>query len=383
MRCLDFLENIRWLTALGLILFLSACGGAGDGADPEETRPAIRPVKAILLQAHSDHATRKFPGIARALQDTPLSFRVGGPLILLNAQTGQYVEQDEVVAKIDPRDYLVRINSLQARLDASQAQLTESRLQYHRYERLIAENAAARATFDRVKAAFEMAEAQVRGDSKNLENARNALTDTRLQAPFSGYVDKEFVENHQVVATGQPVISMVDLSAVEVDVALPEDLLPDVGSFTSYTCRFDVLPGRTFPAGFKEIGKQPNPSNRTYPLTLTVAQDENNRVRPGMSAEVSIRMKTNHANNHFIVPVSVVGNDADRKSFAWEMDPATGRLTKKPVAVHGFAANNRIEISGDLSAGKWVVAAGVNSLTENQKVRLLTSAGKSNAGNEL
>ena len=379
-----FLALKLFTACMPVLFFLCACGENNGDAIAEGTQASsVRPVKTIQLQANNGHSIRIFPGTAKALQDTQLSFRVGGPLITLNAETGRYFERNEIIAKIDPRDFIVQINTLEARLDASSAQLAESRLQYKRYEQLIKENAAAKATYDRIKATFEMAEAQVRADVKNLEDAGNAMKDTTLYAPFSGYMDKEFVENHEIVAVGQPIVSIVDLSAVEVEIALPEDMLPNIDCFKSYTCRFDALPGATFKARFKEIGKQPNASNRSYPLTLSVVQDGTALIRPGMAAEVSINIATDSQINVYTVPVSAVGNDSNRQSFTWIADPETGSLIKKPVNVHGFGKDGKIEISGELLPGHWMVIAGVNSLTEDQKIRLLKPSGNSNVGNEL
>ena len=380
----DILLQIKLLAVFVLVSILfCACGENNGDAIEEGIQPQVRPVKAIQLKSSNGHKTRIFPGTAKAMQDTQLSFRVGGPLITLNTETGRYFERNAIIAKIDSRDFIVQINTLEARLDASSAQLAESRLQYKRYEQLIKENAAAKATYDRIKVIFEMAEAQVRADLKNLEDAGNALKDTILYAPFSGYVDKEFVENYEIIATGQPIVSMVDLSAIEMEVALPENMLPDIDCFESYACKFDALPDTTFEARFKEIGKQPNASNRSYPLTLTISGDKDAMIRPGMTAEVTIHIATKEQNTLFAVPVSAVGNDAERLTYTWIVDPDIGSLTKVPVSIQGFAKDGKINISGDLAAGRWVVVAGVNSLTKDRKIRLLAPSGASNVGSEL
>ncbi|MDA3898418.1 MAG: efflux RND transporter periplasmic adaptor subunit [Desulfobacteraceae bacterium] len=384
MKCSNTLTQIELPALLALMLiFLCSCSSNNGDAIAEGTRSIARPVKAIQLQSHNGYVTRIFPGTAKALQDTELSFRVGGPLINLNAETGRYFERNSSIARIDPRDFIVRINTLEARLDASNAQLVESRLQYKRYEQLIKENAAAKAKYDQVKVIFEMAEAQVRTDLKSLEDAGNALKDAILHAPFSGYVDKEFVENYEIVAVGQPIISLMDLSAVEIEIALPEDMLPNIDYFESYTCEFAALPSTAFKARFKEIGKKPNASNRSYPLILTIVQDGSALIRPGMAAEVTINIATHDQDRFFSVPVAAVGNDSNRQSFTWIADPETGSLTKKPVSIHGFSKGGKLDISGDISAGQWMVVAGVNSLTEDRKIRLLTSQSQSNVGNEL
>ena len=362
-------------TALLMIVFLYACGKSNADTIMGSSSETVRPVKAVQLQPWGEHSTRNFPGIAKALQDTELSFRVGGPLTELNAEAGRYIEHDEVIAKIDPRDFKIQIKSLEARLDASKAKLAESQLQYRRYEQLIKEKAAAKATYDRIKATFEMAEAQVRADLENLENAKNALEDAVLYAPFSGYIDQQYVENHQIVAASQPIISMIDLSVIEVEVALPEDMLSDMDRFESYACRFDALPNKTFTARLKETGKQPNPSNRTYPMTLTIVDDEKVIIRPGMAAEVKISIAMDNKTPVFIVPLAAIRPSITQQEL--------GRLSKKAITIHGFEKNGEIKISGEISANQWIVVAGVNALTEDQKIRLLALPSKSNVGNEL
>ena len=342
-----------------------------------------RPVKAIQLEAPLTQRHLTFPGTAKAARDVDLSFRVGGPLIELDVETGQSVSRDEIIARIDPRDFQVRVRTMEARLTASRATLEEAELQFQRYSGLIQENAAAKATYDKVKAAFEIARAQVDADVKNLEDARNALNDTVQRAPFTGYIHNEYVENHETVAVGQPIVSLVDCASIEVEVALPEDCLPVVGRFKAFTCRFDALSGAVFPATFKEIGKKPNPSNRSYPLTLTLAPTDDTEalVRPGMAAEVTITMTSDSNAGTFIVPPTAVANDHNRTSYVWVVDTAQQSVVRRPVSLDGLTERGLV-ILGDLHPGQWVVTAGVNSLTEHQPVRLLTAPSVTNIGRE-
>ena len=378
----------QWLRLVPLLLMLPmvfiACHS--DTQEAGADKPIVeqvRPVKAYELKQNENRRVRNFPGTAQALQHAKLSFRVGGPLITLNAETGRYIQKGEVIARIDPRDYKIRINTMEARLTAAKANYDEAKLQYDRYRKLVADNAAARADFDRVKAAFESAEAQVNADSKGLEDARNALSDTTLYAPFSGYIHHQYVENNEMVQTGQPIVSMVDLSAIEIKIAIPEDLLPAVERFKSYACQFSAIPGKTYPAEFKEIGKQPNPSNRTYPLTLVIDGDEPMSIRPGMAAEVAITIKETNGKPKFMVPMSALVNDSDRQSFVWLVDPDAGKLKRRPVTLGKARQNGFIEISGNLTAGQLIASAGAHTLAADQKVRVMEPPSKTNTGNEL
>ncbi len=81
---------MMWIAAV--LLITAGCDPATTAkqiAPPER----VRPVKAVQIQPPPQQWTRTFPGTAKALQDTDLSFRVGGPLVSLEAETGQQVKK--------------------------------------------------------------------------------------------------------------------------------------------------------------------------------------------------------------------------------------------------------------------------------------------------
>ena len=375
---------IFWgLVLLAPFLLLGCPSETTDESGKKPIIEQVRPVKVYELKQAAPRKVLSFPGTAKALQDAKLSFRVSGPLVALDVDTGQFIKKGAVVAIIDPRDFKLRINTLKALLSASRADYTEAKRQLDRYKTLVSENAAAKATYDQIEAAFEKAEAQVEANTRDLENARNALTDTRLYAPFSGFVHQQYAENNEMVQAGGPIISMIDLSTIEVNVAIPEDLMPAVNRFESYICRFAAVPGKTFDAQFKEIGKQPNPSNRTYPLTLVVAESTPPQIRPGMAAEVSITIREKNGKPVFAVPMAAVVNASDRRSFVWLIERDADRLKQHYVTVGSARSNGFIEISGDLKSGQLIAGAGAHTLTADQKIRVMAPTSETNIGNEL
>lgn len=374
----------QFLTGLLLLVFfITPIGCQSSSADQNVTK-LPRPVKALPLQVPPKEIIRTFPGTAKAIRETDLSFRVGGPLLVLNAETGQQVESGSVISRVDPRDFRVRVKTMEAQLVASRARLEETELQFQRYGGLLETNAAAKAAYDRVKATYEIAGAKVDADVESLEDARNALKDTVLRAPFTGFIHNEYVENYETVSGGQSIVSLVDLAVIEVEVSLPEDYLPLVDRFESYTCRFDALPKTEFSATFKEVGKKPNASNRSYPLTLTLTQKDVSQtfIRPGMATEVSIVLNGNNVPDRFVVPATAVANSSDSESYVWILDNAKRQVLRRQVRLSGLAEGG-IFIEGDLEPGLWVVVAGVNSLTQGQKVRLLSAPSITNIGGEL
>jgi len=377
------LVDMRTLALWSLLAAAALVVGCGSSDAKQETNQTkARPVRAMQLEPSEGARRLRLPGVAKAARDTDLSFRVGGPLVSLRVDTGTRVGKGQLLAEIDSRDFRIRVNTCRARLQAAQAKLAEAKLQYGRYKELVKHRAVAQAEYDRVKAAYEVAAAQAQSDAKALEEAENALADTVLRAPFSGYIHQRFVDNHETLRAGQPVASLVDLSAMEVELALSEDLLPLAERFVTYACRFDALPGRVLTAGFKEVGKKSDRASGTYPLILTLEDSAGLAVRPGMSAEVAVTLACPAKAHRFLVPLSALFNRGGQKAFVWLVEPGAGELRRVAVDILGLRGD-RAEIKGQLSVGQWIVTAGVNSLRQGQTVSLLEPASPTNTGGEM
>ena len=106
------------VTITSLALF---AGCSGEEQAPEEA-PVARPIKILTV---GDAGEREFtlPGRVAAGEQVDLAFRVGGPLIELPAREGQEVRKGQVVAKIDPRDFRIRVDSAQAKFDQAEADI--------------------------------------------------------------------------------------------------------------------------------------------------------------------------------------------------------------------------------------------------------------------
>lgn len=369
---------VLFLVGLASALALAGCSESEANRIPESR--AVRPVKTVALAGAEDNATWTLPGGACSLRDVELSFRVGGPVVELPVDRGQMVRKGEVIARIDPRDFEVAVATLAANLAVSEAQLTEAERQYGRYKALNAQNAAAQATLDGITAAYEVARASADAAGKRVEEAKNRLADTTLIAPFDGYVHLKFIESHETVAKGDPVISLVDLDHMEVEVAIPEGMLPMIREVGGIACRFDALPGETVSAAVKELAKTPNPSNRSYPLYLTLDGNSDHKIRPGMAAEVTFTARDREIG--FFVPETAVVNTVQDGTFVWVVDEKAMAARQVPVNLLG-ADRSGLRIDGPLEEGMRVIAAGVRGLTDGRKVRLLQEPSPTNVGGEL
>jgi len=195
-------------TIVAMATALTLMAGCGGGEETAEQAPVIRPVKVMTVGGAAGGGELTFPGRVAAGQQVDLAFRVGGPLIALPVQEGEKIAKGQVVARIDPRDFSIRVDSAQAQFDKAEADI-------ERLSALYEKDAASKAQLDQARAARDVARAA-------LDDAKADLSDTRLRAPFSANVGEKFVENFQEVRPKQPILSLVGIDTVKIEVDLPE-----------------------------------------------------------------------------------------------------------------------------------------------------------------
>ena len=110
------------------VLVLSPLTGCIETETPERT--VIRPVRTVTVDDVDGFKKRGFPGLARAAQEVDLAFRVDGPLIARPVNVGDQVEQGQLVARIDPRDFQISLTSVEAELTQVRSDLALAEAEY-------------------------------------------------------------------------------------------------------------------------------------------------------------------------------------------------------------------------------------------------------------
>jgi RND family efflux transporter MFP subunit len=369
-------KPLSWITALAtMATFVMLPGCNSSNADvPEGASASPRPVKVMTVTGSDSMEYRSFPGIVKADREIDLAFRVGGPLIEYDLKIGATVKKGEIIARIDPRDFEVRVRKLSAELKAAEARLTDAEKDYERQKNLLDENAASQSQYDKTQMLVDTTRAGIESLKADLAAARNALADTRLAAPFDGVVNRKLTENHETVSPGMPVVSLLDVSSLEVATAVPEDIIIRGTDFKQISVVLDAHTGVTIDATLKEIGRQISNTNQSYPLTVVLNVPAGLSVEPGMAATVKMRIPSETAGNEGLsLPTAAVFADADGQSCVWRLTDEM--KTKKVFVETGNLKGDAVLITSGLSIGDQVVSAGARFLVEGQTVRVLESSG--------
>jgi RND family efflux transporter MFP subunit len=348
---------IAKLATISLLPLLAACGDQATSAthDPE------RPVQTQRVLFQTEDQSRDFVGVVRARYETDVGFRVAGKVTTRIVNVGDRVRAGDVIARLDPQDLRLQVESAQAELGAATSNLAQATADELRFESLKARGYAAVADYDRKKAAKDEAEGRLGRARRTLDLARNQLAYAELEADADGVITATLVEPGQVVAVGQPVVRLARHGEVEAVVALPETWLGEAREARA-TVRLWSGPQRQFAAHLRELSPQADPMTRTYAARFTI-EEPDDTVALGMTATVAL----SHAADGPVakLPLAAILNRGTGTSvYVVE----SGQIGLRKVTVASFTGDAALVTSG-LADGDRVVTLGTQKLVAGERVR--------------
>ncbi|MCP3867269.1 MAG: efflux RND transporter periplasmic adaptor subunit [Gammaproteobacteria bacterium] len=318
----------------------------------------------MLVEGAEQGGMRRFPGRIDAVNKAELSFRVPGKVSELLVAEGDPVEKDQVLVKLDPTDFQLVVNDRTATFNRTSKD-------YKRAAQLVKEGNISRRDFDKIEADFKSAEA-------SLQQARQDLSYTELQAPFKGTVSKRMIESFEEVDAKQPVLSLRDNSLLKVQFDVPENIVRTITpgdaqarDVVPVRASFETLPGREFELEFLEVATQADSQTQTFEVTFTMDAPSEVSILPGMTANVVADFsKYTGTDAIYYIPVAGIAADAELKPRVWVVDEGTMSVKSRPVEI-GKMRGAEIEVKEGIKPGERVVTAGTPYLAEGMKVKLM------------
>lgn len=98
------------VSLISCLLLITAC------QEPPPPVEVLRPVRSQTVTASAGTRTRTFSGIARAGQETQLSFRVPGTIDHLGVRVGESVGAGQLIARLEVEDFEITVQQSRANL---------------------------------------------------------------------------------------------------------------------------------------------------------------------------------------------------------------------------------------------------------------------------
>lgn len=348
------------LVAAGLVAAgLVAAVGCGPRSVPEPERMVVRVEPARELDQGRASQGTAYLATVKGRSQVTLSFRVPGIVDRVGPgegsgdwEEGASVRRGQLLAQLKQSDFLAASNSA-----AAQAELDLT--QFQRTAKLLQDGAASQQEYDRALAAKRASEAA-------LELRRQEWMDSQIVAPFTGTILKREVNAGETVGAGQPVLTMADLSVVEVDVGVPERLVGRLAVGREVALTISALGNEAFRGDVREVGVAAREGSRLFRVVVTVPNPDG-RIRPGMAASVMLGEEA-VPRSGVLVRLSALVGRGDRQLAVFVV---TNGVARERLVQTGDIVESSIQVTRALQPGEWVVVAGASQLYDGAPVEVV------------
>ena len=169
---------------------------------PEPPQEEIPIVMTETVTTQDVKLYGEYPGTIRAKQFVEVRARVEGYLEQMLFEEGTYVEKNQVLFIIDPRQYQAQADRARALLEKNKALAQKAERDLNRIRPLFEQNAASQIDLDNAIAAYESANAEVLMSEADLTQDELALSYTTVRSPISGYISERYVDIGTLVGPG-------------------------------------------------------------------------------------------------------------------------------------------------------------------------------------
>jgi RND family efflux transporter MFP subunit len=359
-----------------LVLLLTSCSRKEDPVAQEQV---VRPVKMMTVTSSTDALRRKFPGVVRAAKRADLAFQVGGSLKQLPVEEGQEIKEGQLIGQLDQKDFQNNLRNAQGQLAKAEAALKSAQSEYERILRIRKQDpgAASESMVVKRQKAMDQAKAEVESARAAVDAAQDKLGYTTLRAPFAGVISKRYVDNFQEVRAKQAIVSLDDISSLEILVDLPEIVVAsiresdkEIGSEARAHAEFAAAPDAEYPLRIKEFATRADPRTQTYQVVFQMKRPEDLLILPGMTATVVGEPPVSgETGDFFVIPAIAVFADDQGKSQVWVVDKETMTAQRRGVTTGDLTGEANIQITEGLRSGDTVAVSGVSQIREGMKVK--------------
>jgi RND family efflux transporter MFP subunit len=333
-------------------------GGSARAAELTEPGPAA-PLAAVAVVTHpvtldARQTSVEAVGTARASASAEVFPAASGEVAKILFEPGAFVRQGTPLVELDARRERLAVSLAEVSVREAEQLLT-------RYRRIEDTGAVSESQIDEV-------EARLQAERITLEQARVALTDRVIRAPFDGHLGLRLVDPGARIGTDTAVVRIDDRRTLYVDFPAPEQVFAGVGIGMALEVLPFSGPHAVRAARVEAIDSRIDPASRTFTVRAVIDNTDDG-LRPGMSFRVRFRLTGE--------PLPVVPESAlvwgDEGAALWVV--RSGRAARVPVRI-GERRAGSVLVEAALAPGERVISEGVQKVREGTPVTEMAAGGE-------
>ncbi|NBY04056.1 MAG: efflux RND transporter periplasmic adaptor subunit, partial [Betaproteobacteria bacterium] len=306
-----------------------------------------------------------FTGSIKAIQSAVIKARVAGELMDLVVREGDPVRAGQVLARIEPTEYLRRLQQFKDQADAAKAQIDIAQRQFDNNQALVDQGFISKTALETSLATLQGAQASHKAALSAAEVAAKSLEDAVLRSPIQGQVSARLAQPGERLAIDAKVLELVDLGRLEIEVPMSAaDVLSlRVGQIARVQVEGQELPGQ---AKVVRISPSTQSVSRSVMVYLSVP------TAPGLRHGQFVQGMINTDQAQVLaVPLSAVRTE---RAQAYVQTVVNGKVVYRSVGLglrgHSEGSNDTwVGISG-VEADSTIITGAVGSLREGLSVKV-------------
>lgn len=328
---MGFGRGLLLVTCILAPTVFSGCSNGKVSAKAEGTSTKEKPVtvRAFPVESQEVRRTVEAVGSLFAYDEVVVSSEVDGRAEQVLVDVGDYVTKGQPLVEVLPIEFRLAAQQQEAVVEQARAKLgligedaeikdptqtaavrkaaadmANAEQKFKRSELLARQGIVPRQTFEEDELAYKAAQAaydltlqDVRNLQASLQQERatrdlanKKLKDTKIVAPFSGYVKERDVTVGQYLKVQTPVMSIVNADPVRVRLKVPEKMAAWVAVGQSATVDVEAYPQRAFTGKIWRINPSVDPQTRTFDAEALIENHEG-LLKPGFFVKASIPSK--------------------------------------------------------------------------------------------
>jgi membrane fusion protein (multidrug efflux system) len=348
------------LTVLGLLVLIALLAAVKIGqfgamiSQAKNYVPPPETVNTAAARVESWESELTAVGALKAVQGVTVAAELPGKVANISFVSGTAVKKGDLLVCQDT-------SSEEAQLPGAIAQATLARTDLERASGMVKDNIISRADYDKAVAAREQALSQA-------NNIRATIGKKRIRAPFSGRVGIRQANLGQMLAAGDPIVTLQALDPIYVEFSLPQQQLSRLRTGLPVRVTCDALPGVTVEGRITAINSLVEDETRNIRLQATVA-NRDEKLRPGMFVNTEVGLPLRQ--EALVIPATAVLYAPYGDSVFVIVDDKKGKggkILQQQFVRLGEKRGDFVAVASGLTKGETVVSTGVFKLRNGQSV---------------
>jgi len=307
-------------------------------------------VNVANVEMQNVEGTLQFVGTTEAVREVMVPSEAGGKITKINFKLGDYVSQGAVLAQVDDTYKVLAVRNATLNYNKFKDDL-------ERFKNLRKGEAVTETQLRDMQIGYENAEI-------TLAQAKQQLDDTKILAPFSGFITSKNAELGAWVNVGSSIAGIADISQLKVVFVVSESNVYELSKGQEVTITTDIYSGVNFKGSISNISPK-GTSAHTYPVEITIPNNNKNApLKAGTYVNVSVN--NTKAGSVLMIPRDAIISSIKDPSV-YVVDGENVRLAKINT---GRNYGAYLEVVSGLKEGEQVVVNGQINLMNGSRVSI-------------